>query len=183
MRRARAFSLVELMLAVLVGLLLAGMATRLVLATARDSERLALLVRERTFQRRVLALMRAELESAQAWWRDTGEEAECGLGGRTPVLQVLVDGRRITYSLGEAPSGIWRGRVLMRCGPAYGLLGELSGGTAQNRVVLDGMAAGGLRVEEEGPGVVRLTLRQALPLRGGAPLPVRQELRAAVISP
>jgi len=43
--------------------------------------------------------------------------------------------------VGPAPSAIWRGRVLMRCGPAYGLDGRLSAGSApQNRVVIDGLA-------------------------------------------
>ncbi len=56
------------------------------------------------------------------------------------VVAGVVQGQRITYSIGTAPSAIWRGKGLMRCGPAYGLAGELSSGAAQNRVVLDGLA-------------------------------------------
>ena len=42
------------------------------------------------------------------------------------------------YSLGAAPSPIWRGTVLMRCGPAFDLKGQPSAtGQPQNRVVLD----------------------------------------------
>ena len=43
----------------------------------------------------------------------------------------------ITYSRGASPSSIWRGEVVMRCGPAYGMDGRLTSGAAQNRVVLD----------------------------------------------
>ena len=44
------------------------------------------------------------------------------------------------YSLGAAPSAIWRGAVLMRCGPAFDLHGGIRGGSRyQNRVVLDGV--------------------------------------------
>jgi hypothetical protein len=64
------------------------------------------------------------------------------LAGRSPVLHVSTASGAITYSVGAAPSAIWRGQVLMRCGPAYGLDGELTTGTqALNRVVIDGLAA------------------------------------------
>ena len=47
----------------------------------------------------------------------------------------------IVYSVGQAPSAIWQGQVLMRCGPAYGLDGQVRPATAyQNRVVLDSLA-------------------------------------------
>ena len=73
----------------------------------------------------------------------------CGLAGRRPVLAVALspedpDARQhaIVYSVGSAPSPIWRGQVLMRCGPAYGLdKGLTAGGTALNRVVIDGLTA------------------------------------------
>ena len=46
----------------------------------------------------------------------------------------------VVYSLGPAPSAIWRGDVLMRCGPAFELHGGIRpGGRYQNRVVLDGV--------------------------------------------
>ena len=96
------------------------------------------------------------------------------------MVQVVVQGQRITYSIGTAPSAIWRGTVLMRCGPAYGLGGELSAGAAQNRVVLDGLAPApeGLQVLEGAPGLLRLRLKQQMPLRGGAVLPIGLEMGA-----
>ena len=67
----------------------------------------------------------------------------CNLSGRQPWLQILgADGSITTYSVGSPPSAIWRGQVLMRCGLAYGLDGQLkAGSTPQNRVVLDGLSA------------------------------------------
>ena len=65
----------------------------------------------------------------------------CNLAGRQPWLQILgADGSVTTYSLGSPPSAIWRGQVLMRCGQAYGVDGQIKVGTRfQNRVVLDGL--------------------------------------------
>lgn len=46
----------------------------------------------------------------------------------------------IVYSVGRAPSAIWRGQVLMRCGPSYGLDGVINlEGAYQNRVLLDAL--------------------------------------------
>jgi hypothetical protein len=69
----------------------------------------------------------------------------CGLNGRTPVLQLrtptAAGEATVTYSVGAAPSGIWEGRVLVRCGPAYGLDGGVNPSSAfQGRVVLDRLA-------------------------------------------
>ena len=45
-----------------------------------------------------------------------------------------------TLHLGSAPSAIWRGDVLMCCGPAFDLWGGIRRGSRyQNRVVLDGV--------------------------------------------
>lgn len=166
-------------MALALALVVAAVVVKSLVASGRGGERLALGLRERAFQRRTLALLRAELGAAQRWQLGTGVGAACSLAGRTPVVQLEVEGRKITYSLGAAPSPIWRGQVLMRCGPAYGLAGELSAAAAQNRVVLDGLAPGGLQVEQEGPGVARLRLRQEFPLRSGARLALALETRAA----
>jgi len=182
-KRPEAFTLAEVMVALALALVVAAVVMQGLIASGRSGERLALLLRERTFQRRTLTLLRTELGAAQSWQAATGVGAACSLAGRTPVVQLEVEGRRITYSLGTAPSPIWRGRVLMRCGPAYGLEGELSNGAAQNRVVLDGLAAGGLQVVQEAPGMLRLQLRQELPLRGGAVLPLHLEMLAAAPQP
>ena len=65
----------------------------------------------------------------------------CNLTGRQLLMQILSpDGDLTTYTVGAPPSVIWRGQVLMRCGPAYGLDGQVRPGSAyQNRVVLDGL--------------------------------------------
>jgi len=182
-KRPEAFTLAEMMVALALALVVAGVVMQGLIASGRSGERLALLLRERTFQRRTLALLRTELGAAERWEAATGVGAACNLSGRAPVVQLEVEGRKITYSLGAAPSPIWRGRVLMRCGPAYGLEGELSSGAAQNRVVLDGLAAGGLQILQEAPGMLRLRLRQELPLRGGTVLPLNLEMLAAAPQP
>lgn len=179
---ARAFTLPELLLAVAVGLVVTAVVTQGLMRAGQGAQRMALVLRERLMARRTLALLRDEFGAAQSWQAGTGSGAACGLGGRTPVVQLEAEGRRITYSLGAAPSPIWRGLVLMRCGPAYGLDGELSGGAAQNRVVLDGLAPGGLQVERVAPGLVRVRLRQEFSLRDGSVLPLQVEIRAAAAS-
>lgn len=177
-KRDGGFTLIELLLALALALGLAGVVVQGLIASGRSGERLALQMRERTFQRRTLALLRGELAAAQSWQAGTGTGAACNLAGRTPVVQIVVQGQPITYSIGTAPSGIWRGKVLMRCGRAYGLAGELGTGAAQNRVVLDGMAPApqGLQVVQEAPGLVRLKLRQEFPLRGGGNMPITLEM-------
>lgn len=58
------------------------------------------------------------------------------------MLQLSLGPNRapITYSQGVAPSGIWAGQVLMRCGPAFGIdAAQNLDGAWQNRVVLDGV--------------------------------------------
>jgi hypothetical protein len=66
----------------------------------------------------------------------------------------------------------------MRCGPAYGLSGELSEGAAQNRVVIDGLVPDGLQVEADVPNVMRLDLRRSLTLRSGMSLIIRDSILA-----
>jgi prepilin-type N-terminal cleavage/methylation domain-containing protein len=179
-KRAEGFTLTELLLAMALGLVVAGVVMQGLIASGRSGERLALQMRERTFQRRTLGLMRAELGAAESWQAGSGTGAACPLAGRTAGVQLVVQGKTIVYSVGAAPSPIWRGMVLMRCGPAYGLAGELSSGAAQNRVMLDGLAPApeGLLVLEEAPGLLRLRLKQQMPLRGGAFLPITMEVMA-----
>ena len=98
------------------------------------------------------------------------------------MLSMETEGRQITYSVGTPPSQIWRGLVLMRCGPAYGLAGEISGGASQNRVVMDGLTSEGLRVETDSSGVVRLRLEQAFRLRGGQNQLLRSSILVATTS-
>ena len=161
-------SLLELLLALGLGLLLAAAVINLLLAGGDRGLRLARLMRERTWQRRSLALIRADLRRAAALELDSGEGAACPLAGRRPVLHLHTAHGPITYAVGAPPSPIWRGRVLLRCGPAFGLYGEPSAGAPQNRVLLDGLAEQGLRAELLERGQVRLLLEQHLPLPNGS---------------
>ena len=161
------FSLVELMVAACLGLLLWGVVLQALVADGRQVDRMVRQSRERGQQKRVLALLRGDLQRAQRVDLANGLGAACGLGGRDPVLQLQTPAGPITYSVGSAPSAIWRGRVLMRCGPAFGLHGEPSAGAAQNRVLLDGLTDPGLAAALESDGLLRLQLRQEFEPAGG----------------
>ena len=130
------------MLALSLGLLLSGVMLQGLLDEGQNGQRLARLLRERAVQRRTLALIKADLAQATAISSTPQlEQHGCSLADRLPVLHLSTSAGAVTYSVGSAPSAIWRGRVLMRCGPAYGLDGRLSvGGAPQNRVVIDGLA-------------------------------------------
>ena len=164
------FSLLELLLALSLGLALCGVMLDGLLADGRSSQRLVALQRERAWQRRTLDLIQSDLLQASAVSRNPELESHsCSLSGRTPVLQMSTPAGPITYSVGAAPSSIWRGQVLMRCGPAYGLEGELSvGSTAQNRVVLDGLVddfSKGLKcIDQREAGWIEVVLVRSLPL-------------------
>ena len=137
------FSLVELLVSAALGLGLCGLMLQALLSDGTQSQRLGRLYRERANQRRTLELVRSDVERALAVSAQPEMEASaCGWAGRKPVLHLNLDGgRSISYSVGAAPSGIWRGQVLMRCGPAFDLSGQLSTtGNSQNRVVMDGLA-------------------------------------------
>jgi hypothetical protein len=136
------FSLMELMLSLSLGLGISGVMLQGLMAEGQNDSRFSRLLRERAAQRRTLELVKNDVARATA----VGEEPQlelhaCGLAGRTAVLHLSTPAGPITYSVGRAPSTIWRGWVLMRCGPAFGLNGEPSvGSQAQNRVVIDGLA-------------------------------------------
>jgi hypothetical protein len=120
-------------------------------------------------QRRTLSLLRSELLRADRIELGASQQLRpaCSLTGRRPVLHLQMPQGTVSYSLGAPPSAIWRGQVLMRCGPAYGLDGEPSSGASQNRVLLDGLAAGGFEANRSGPGRLRLQLRQQFRLLDG----------------
>ena len=161
------FSLAELLVALSLGLLLWGVVLQALVAEGRQVERLVRQVRERGQQRRVLSLLRGDLQRATRVDLALGTGAACGLGGRDPVLQLQTPAGPITYTVGSPPSAIWRRRVLMRCGPAFGLHGEPSAGAAQNRVLLDGLNDPGLEAALEPDGLLRLRLRQEFEPTGG----------------
>ena len=141
-RAPQGFTLVELMLVVLVGCLLCGVAFQLLFAETRQGGSLAESFQLKQMQRRTLELVKGDLERASTWQiaPDPSGSWPCALAGRQPKLAITPsDGSDpVLYSLGPAPSAIWRGSVLMRCGPAFDLQGGVrSGSRYQNRVVLD----------------------------------------------
>ena len=141
-RAAQGFTLLELMLAALLGCFLCGVAFQLLFAETRQGGAFAESLQLKQWQRRTLQLLKGDLERASSWQIDPDVTADwpCALADRQPKLAITPrDGSDlVVYSLGPAPSAIWRGDVLMRCGPAFDLHGGIrSGSRYQNRVVLD----------------------------------------------
>ena len=162
--QSQGFSLVELLLALVIGCGLSGGLLQALLAEGSNGQRLGRLLRARGVARRTLELVRGDLLQAQGQADPAVLPPACNLAGRSVVLHLATAAGPITYSLGKPAEPIWRGRVLMRCGPAYGLHGELGSGAAQNRVVLDALAStDGFRAEPGADGVLRLELQQSWP--------------------
>ena len=158
------FTLVELMLAALVGCLLCGVAFQLLLAETRQGGSLAESFQLKQMQRRTLELVKGDLERASTWQiaPDPSRSWPCALAGRQPKLAITPsDGSDpVLYSLGPAPSAIWRGSVLMRCGPAFDLQGSIRAGSRyQNRVVLDAVESFQLH-QPPGLPVLQIQLEQ-----------------------
>ncbi|MEX1324768.1 MAG: prepilin-type N-terminal cleavage/methylation domain-containing protein [Synechococcaceae cyanobacterium] len=165
------FTLVELLVTLLLGGLVSAAVLQLLLGDLRQVGRLGRWLRERQAGERALELLREELQRAE--WVSLGAgdaplPPYCSLAGRTVVLQL--QGRTLAgapagvlYTVGAAPSSIWRGAVLMRCGPAYGLDGAWSEGAAVPRVLVDALPAGrGFTVTGSAPGVLQLELTRQL---------------------
>lgn len=135
------FTMVELLVALGLGLLVAAWIIEALLAHSSFSAKLADRLHHREFERRARRLIEDDRRLASRATSQPGAQAPaCNLAGRQPLLHLeLPNGKpAITWSLGAAPSAIWRGQVLMRCGPAYGLDGQPNlQGSWQNRVVLD----------------------------------------------
>lgn len=162
MKGEQGFSLVELLLALAIGCGLSGVILQALVAEGATSQRFGRLLRERAVAQRTLELVRGDLLQAQGLADPAGLAPACNLAGRSVVLHLDTASGPITYSLGKPAEPIWRGKVLMRCGPAYGLHGELGSGAAQNRVVLDALAdSDGFRAQPAGAGVLQLELAQA----------------------
>ncbi len=162
MSGSRGFSLVELLLALAIGCGLSGVLLQALVAEGANSQRFGRVLRERAVAQRTLELVRGDLLQARGLADPATLAPACNLAGRSVVLHLATAAGPITYSLGKPAEPIWRGRVLLRCGPAYGLHGELGSGAAQNRVVLDALATSdGFRAQPDGDGVLRLELRQA----------------------
>ena len=129
---AAGFTLVELLLAAALGTLLCGGLLQLLLGDLRLSAALAQRLQARRQQQQLLTLIRAERDLGYGVIAnpDPSQSWPCALAGRRAVLAIALSpsdpgaqSQAIIYSVGAAPSPIWRGQVLMRCGPAYGLDG------------------------------------------------------------
>ena len=187
------FTLLELMLALAIGTLLFALMLRLIGADLQLGRAMALRLSESSRQRRSLELIREELGSAHGWMVDppVSNRWPCRMNGRRPVLAIATQqadaqaraDRAIVYSVGSAPDAIWRGEVLMRCGPAYSLDGVPNlRGAFQNRVLLDALPndiGSGFRVRlhPQWP-VLQLEVEQQLPSSSGAPRSLRSRLAA-----
>ena len=153
-RAVNGFTLIEMLLSISLGSMLFVVLLQLIGADLRFGSSMASRLRESVQQRRTLELIRGELAIGSSWTVDpaSSPQGACGLAGRQPVLAISLDSSSthsssptIVYSVGAAPSAIWHGRVLMRCGPAYGLDGVIrSDGEAQNRVLIDDLPQEGL---------------------------------------
>ena len=169
-RSVAGFTLVELMLAAALGVLFCGVVFQLMLGELRQGGSLAQSLLIKGLQRRTLALVKQDLNQAVAWRIDPSPSADwpCSLAGRRPLLAIQPrnGSTPVVYSLGTAPSSIWKGQVLMRCGPAFDLEGRMRPGSSyQNRVVLDAVDA--FRITQpDGLPVLKLELEQRLPGNG-----------------
>ena len=141
MKRDAGFSLLELLLACSLGLVVFGVATTAFFSEQRLGNRMGGFLRQRQLLLRANQLVAADVARGVALAPEL--VSACNLASRQQWLQILgADGSVTTYSLGSPPSSIWRGQVLMRCGLAYGLDGQIqAGSTPQNRVVLDGLTS------------------------------------------
>jgi prepilin-type N-terminal cleavage/methylation domain-containing protein len=171
----KGFTLIELLLSISLGSMLFVVFLQLIGADLRLGSSMVSRLRESAQQRRTLELIRGELAIGSSWTVDPAPSHQwsCGMAGRQPVLAISLDSsstevssRVIVYSVGAAPSPIWRGQVLMRCGPAYGLDGVIRpGGRAQNRVLIDGLPKDGSGFQahqDPHSKVLHLVLEQAV---------------------
>lgn len=164
--RRDGFSLLELLLALALGLTLVAVIGQALLGELGQSGRLSRILRERSVSQRALELMRMELQQAPAVRVLPGsiQREGCGLAGRTVLLHLdftpdgVLPDRDVTYSMERNPDPIWRGRALMRCGPVYGLDGQMEESVAVSRVWLDALPADGLVISTHASKVLQLRL-------------------------
>jgi hypothetical protein len=166
-RSATGFTLVELMLAAALGVLFCGVVSQLLLGELRQGGSLAQSLLMKGVQRRTLALVKGDLSQAASWQIDPSPSADwpCSLARRRPLLAIKPrnGSTPVVYSLGTAPSSIWKGQVLMRCGPAFDLNGRSRpDSTYQNRVVLDAVDSFGIS-QPDGLPLLKFDLQQRLP--------------------
>ena len=187
------FTLLELLLALSLGTLLCALMLRLIGADLQLSRAMAVRLSETSRQRRSLELIREELGLAHGWMVNppVSNRWPCRMSGRRPVLAIatqLDDSQArgegaIVYSVGSAPAAIWRGQVLMRCGPAYSLDGVPNvRGAFQNRVLLDAlplpMGSGFAASPHPQLPVLQLEIEQQLPSGSAEQRTLRSRLAA-----
>lgn len=170
-RTRSGFTVVELLVTLLLGSLVSAAVLQLLVGDLRQVGRLGRWLREQQASERALGLMREELQRAE-WVALSAGAAPlptgCSLAGRRFILQMAArtatgELAQVVYTFGVAPSSIWRGAVLMRCGPAYSLDGSWSEGSAVPRVLIDAVSVGrGITVSGSTPGVLRLEVERQL---------------------
>lgn len=155
-RVAGGFTLLEVLLALLLGLVVVGLVAQSLLMESGHARRLGQLLRERLVAQRTLALIADEVQQAQQITRSapTGDTKGCGLSGRQVRLHLALHAGAITYSVEKDPNVIWRGAVLMRCGPVYGLDGAMHAGTRESSVLVDAVVGNTLLVHPMGDGIL-----------------------------
>ena len=166
------FSLVELLLVAALGVGLCGVAFQLLLGEARQGGALAQRLMVRRLQRRTLQLIKGDLADAQRWQLQPDPQSDwpCPMANRDVLIAIhpAHGSAPVLYSLGTAPSGIWRGQVLMRCGPAFDLQGRSRASSSyQNRVVLDAIETMKLQ-QPLGLPVIEMELEQLINGNNGA---------------
>jgi len=179
----RGFTLVELLIALSLGLLVSGVILDALVGELGSSIKLSRVGRERAASLRALELMRGELAQAQqASGSLIGSAPQgCGLSGRQVVLFMQTPQGVIVYSLDKTPDSIWRNTVLMRCGPSYDLNGSLANGQLSS-VVLDGLSGAGVAISQPSPGILSIEISQAFDNSGANSQPIVTRGYAAVAS-
>ena len=135
------YTLVELLISLGLAALVLSLAVQLVLGDQRQTARLTRRLRHGQVLGRAVALIEGDLATGQAIALNPDQASHsCGLAGRTPILAIERPEGVTTYSVGRAPSSIWRAPVLMRCGRSFRKDGVLNpAGAARNRLVIDGL--------------------------------------------
>ena len=179
----RGFTLVELLIALSLGLLVSGVILDALVGELGSSIKLSRVGRERAASLRALELMRGELAQAQQASSSLIGSAPqgCGLSGRQVVLFMQTPQGVIAYSLDQTPDSIWRNTVLMRCGPSYDLNGSLANGQLSS-VVLDGLSGAGVAISQPSPGILSIEISQAFDNSGANSQPIVTRGYAAVAS-
>ena len=193
LNQPKGFTLLELMLALSLASLLFALMLRLIGADLRLGQAMAQHWRETSRQQRSLELIRDELALAHGWMVDPPPSTRwpCPMAGRRPVLAIATQAddpqargeQVIVYAVGPAPDRIWRGQVLMRCGPGYSLDGVPTlQGAFQNRVLLDALpqdSSVGFQVHQHPTlPVLELEIEQELPAAFGGSRILRRRLAA-----